>query len=150
MVFLTGKKKREQGAAAIEFALVFTVFFMVFYAIVGYAMPLLMLLTFNELSAEATRRAVRVEPGEGFEQRVATQVNNVLNESWLPADWRQSCYGQNGPFYKLLTDEDGRPVLEVCIQYDYAAKPIIPVIELGGVSIPSVPDVLKGKTSIQL
>lgn len=149
MSFLIGKKKRERGAAAIEFAIVSMVFFMVFYAIVGYAMPLLMLLTFNELSAEATRRAVRVEPGEGFEQRVATQVTNALNESWLPADWRGPCDGYNGQFYKLSVD-NGRPMLEVCIQYDYATNPIIPIIHLGGISIPSVPDVLKGKTSIQL
>ena len=51
-----GPAKRQHGAAAIEFAAVFMIFFAVFYGLVSYSLPMLMLQSFNQASAEAVRR----------------------------------------------------------------------------------------------
>lgn len=47
---------KQKGAVAIEFALVFVIF-AVFYAIVSYSVPLLLMQSFNEATAEAVRRS---------------------------------------------------------------------------------------------
>ena len=44
---------KQKGAAAIEFALVFIVFFSVFYGIVSYSLPMLLMQSFNQSTAEA-------------------------------------------------------------------------------------------------
>ena len=51
-----GLPRKEKGAAAIEFALVFVVFFAVFYGVVSYSLPLLLMQSFNHSTAEAVRR----------------------------------------------------------------------------------------------
>ncbi|WP_085727462.1 TadE/TadG family type IV pilus assembly protein [Pseudomonas sp. R37(2017)] len=49
---------KQKGAAAIEFALVFMIFFGVSYAIISYSLPLLLMQSFNQSTAEAERRSV--------------------------------------------------------------------------------------------
>lgn len=54
----TSLPRKQKGAAAIEFALVFVIFFAVFYGIVTYSLPLLLMQSFNQSTAEAIRRSV--------------------------------------------------------------------------------------------
>lgn len=146
-----GKPKAQKGAVAIEFAAVFVVFFMVFYAIVGYTVPLLMLFKFNELSAEGARAAVAAEQDAQWEARVEMRITEVLNRSWLPADWRRPCYADS--YFRIQPDalDPNRRLLEVCMQYPYIERPIIPILRLpGGINVPGVPDVLRGEASIRL
>ena len=58
----TGLRTKQKGAAAIEFALVFVVFFAVFYGIVSYSLPLLLMQSFHHSTAEAVRRSVALDP----------------------------------------------------------------------------------------
>ena len=46
-------RKTQQGAVAIEFAMLFAVFFVVVYGIIAYSIPMLLLLTFKQVSADA-------------------------------------------------------------------------------------------------
>src|SRR5476651_1754969 len=57
-----GLPKSQKGAVAIEFALVFVVFFAVFYGLVSYSLPFVLMQSFNEATAEALRRSVAVDP----------------------------------------------------------------------------------------
>lgn len=134
---------RQRGAAAIEFALVFVLFFMVFYGTVSYSLPLLMVQAFNHASAEAVRRAIALQPGAadyGTEARavVAQQLG------WLPGSARS----------RLLIEAaapgaDG--VFTVRIRYPYRQFPLVPFLSLPGVGeIPRLPDELVASASIRL
>jgi len=52
----------QKGAAAIEFALVFVIFFSVLYGVLSYSFPLLLMQSFNQSTAEAVRRSMAVDP----------------------------------------------------------------------------------------
>src|SRR5690606_36691626 len=82
--------RRQQGAVAIEFAVLFMVFFAVLYAVIAYSIPLLLTLTFNHLSAEATRAAVRIDPASGLaasKQSVSKLVQDTVATTWLSRSW---------------------------------------------------------------
>lgn len=79
--------RKQKGAAAIEFAAVFVMFFAVFYGLVSYSLPLLMMQSFNAAATEAVRRAVALDPSApGYQASVTTlAVNTVLDQlKWMP------------------------------------------------------------------
>jgi len=82
-----GLPSKQKGAAAIEFAAVFVIFFAVFYGLVSYSLPLLMMQSFNQATAEAVRRAVAVDPNSAnYTTTVQNLANSVvLNQTlWIP------------------------------------------------------------------
>ncbi|ORC58261.1 pilus assembly protein TadE, partial [Pseudomonas floridensis] len=80
--------RRQRGAAAIEFAAVFVIFFAVFYGVVSYSLPLLMVQSFNAAASEAVRRSVALSPtAANYNQLIVTQAESVvMNQlAWMPA-----------------------------------------------------------------
>lgn len=136
---------RQKGAAAIEFALVFVLAFTVFYAMVSYAFPLLMLQTFNSASAQAVRAAVKADPLEDdYEATVESLAKAEADQqlSYLPALIRSRINVTAGV-------EDGTRVV-VSIEYpNYNTNPVIPVITLPLVGqVPKVPAMLSATSSL--
>ena len=171
--------RQQRGAVAIEFAVLFMVFFTVLYAIIAYSVPLLLTLTFNQLSADAARAAVRVDPAIGaarYAQAVSNVIKSEVENSWLPENWRgggcDNPPANTGltwdkletPYGFLATETLGsveRVQLHVCLQRKYnkggdsTDGAIIPVLSLPGLDIPSLPKegndtILRGRSTIRL
>lgn len=162
-------KNNQQGAVAIEFAMLFAVFFVVVYGIIAYSIPMLLLLTFKQVSADAARATLQVDPGDAaYTQLLSQEINAVVARSWLPESWRdgdcpppeQDAAGLN---WSPLPGHDGQPsygnialdnrdpaapryVLHVCLQRGYnqngpsGQRAILPTLRLLGISIPSLPE----------
>lgn len=140
---------RQQGAAAIEFALVFVIFFAVFYGLVAYSLPLLMMQSFNNAAAEAVRQSVAINPGVGaqYSGLVINQANTALRNqlTWLPSPLA----------FNVATDTlvtfDGK-LLTVTINYPKTKlTQVMPVLTLPGIGdIPNLPTYLSAKASLQL
>ncbi len=162
-------KDSQRGAVAIEFAVLFGVFFVVVYAIIAYSIPMLLMLTFKQVSADAARATLQVDPGNAaYTQLLSREITRVVERSWLPDSWLggncpppeqdaagfswTSLPGQNGhPSYGNIAldarDPDApRYVLHVCLQRLYNRegasdqRAIVPTLRLLGISIPSLPE----------
>lgn len=166
------RKQKQRGAVAIEFAVIFLVFFTVLYAIIAYSIPFLLTLSFKHISADAAREAVRVSPAtQNYLERVSQQVYETVDNSWLPADWRQDdCPTPGSGWINLPPSQEGKSYghyrveysptryhLNVCLQRKYNKDTaIIPIITVFGVDIPSLPKdengdtFLRGRTTIRL
>ncbi|MGH8491661.1 MAG: TadE/TadG family type IV pilus assembly protein [Moraxellaceae bacterium] len=136
---------RQKGAAAIEFALVFVLAFTVFYAMVSYAFPLLMLQTFNSASAQAVRAAVKADPLEDdYEATVESLATAEADQqlSYLPPLIRSR-------INVIAGVQDGTRVV-VRIEYpNYNTNPVIPVITLPVIGqVPKVPAMLAAESSL--
>ncbi|PNG30422.1 pilus assembly protein TadE [Pseudomonas protegens] len=82
-----GLPRKQKGAVAIEFAAVFVIFFAVFYGLVSYSLPLLLMQSFNQATAEAVRRAVAVDPNiDDYATTVQDLANTVVQNqtNWIP------------------------------------------------------------------
>ncbi len=162
-------RKTQRGAVAIEFAMLFAVFFVVVYGIIAYSIPMLLLLTFKQVSADAARATLQVDPGHSaYTQLLSREITSVVERSWLPESWRggncpppeQDVAGLN---WNPLPSHDGQPsygnialdnrnpaapryVLHVCLQRGYnhdgpsEQRAIVPTLRLLGISIPSLPE----------
>lgn len=134
-------KDRQQGAASIEFAFMFVLVFMVFYGMVGYFVPLLLSASYQEIASEAVREAVLhnyVHDGDSIRANLAA---DVVNDSWLPADWKQSCDGYSDYLQQSSTE------LSACIRHA-APSTIIPQITLFKWRFPVLPKEIKGEATI--
>ncbi|MFR0693652.1 TadE/TadG family type IV pilus assembly protein [Enterobacterales bacterium AE_CKDN230030158-1A_HGKHYDSX7] len=151
-----GGRGKQRGAVAIEFAGVFVLFFAVLYGLLGYCVPLLMLQSFNDAAAAGARVAVSVNPqAQDYNAALRTAVNSAVTQrlSWMPASWRNGCYG--GQFMDTPVSEtvSGRQYtrVRVCVSYPYATTPIVPLLSLPGIgTVPRLPDVLSGTASVLL
>jgi len=150
-------RKSQHGAVAIEFAVLFGIFFAILYAIIAYSLPLLLMLTFKQVAADAARAAIAVDPAAGeyavlLEERVKSVVEGDEDGSWIRhTDWYAPCPGYDG-FSKR---PEGSNTLTVCIDYktdNYNNDPIIPPLpSLPGIgTIPRLPNSIQGSSTIRL
>lgn len=169
--------RKQRGAMAIEFAALFMVFFAIVYAVIAYSIPLLLSLSFKQVSADAARSAVRVSPGlqtADYIARINSQVHEVVGESWLPNDWVEGGCPAPGAGWVALAPVQGKSLghylavssepfsppryhLNICLQRKYdKSNAIIPILTVFGLDIPALPKkedgttTLRGRTAIRL
>ena len=141
--------KKQRGTVAIEFAALFSIFFIILYAVIAYSIPLLLGLTFKQVSSDASRAAIKVDqaiPEDKYIATVAQEVSRVVERSWLPKNWVSgncpvpqdtedpglvwvrlpsgSGSASYGFFAKEFLDEktnDYRYIVQVCLQRKYGS-----------------------------
>lgn len=136
--------RKQRGVASIEFAFFFVIFFMLFYGIAGYTLPLMMSASYQQLASEVLRDALiwknqTHDSNEGLETHVAAQID----AAWMPAGWAQTCAGQAG--YLAIDEANGE--WSVCLRHPNPAE-IIPPLTLLGFQIPKLPEQIVGFASI--
>ena len=137
--------KKQKGAAAIEFALVFVIFFAVLYGVVSYSLPLLLVQSFNNATSEAVRRSMAVDPtATDHGAVVETLAKSVLSEklAWVPTAIRGSLVLTATYNAKILTAKVSLPAT--------ALSAIMPVLKLGIITVPDLPSDLVAQSSAQL
>lgn len=141
--------RRQKGAAAIEFVAVFLLFFAVFYGLVSYALPMLMLQSFHHASSEAVRRCVALDPASSSHavdvQILARQV--VARQlSWMPAalDFQ--------PASDVRVTLSADKLLTVAIDYPKRKLTrVLPLLVLPMIGeVPRLPQRLHAEASVQL
>jgi len=120
-----------RGAVAVEFALVFVLFFSLFYAIVAYGLVLAIQQSLTLAAEEGARAAVKDAPSAAA--RVANadaMAKSVLG--WLPVD-AITVSSAAAP----CAADPATPCVTVAVSYNYAGHPIVPALPLLGVAIPA-------------
>lgn len=132
---------RQSGAASVEFALVFPIFFSLFYAIVCYGFVFSIQQSLTMAAAEGARAAVRDAASDA--QRI-TNAQNASNQvlSWLAS----GSYSATATIGACAGDPAVNCV-QVTASYDYAGHPIVPPLPLLGVAVPNT---LNAAATVQL
>lgn len=140
--------RKQKGAAAIEFALVFGIFFAVFYGLISYSLPLLLLQSFNQAASEAVRQAIAVDPvaaGTAYPTQVTQRAKDAATAqlNWIPASF------QFQPSY--ITSTYVGTTLTVAISYPTAnLYNVFPALTVPGIgTVPNLPSTLSARSSLQ-
>ncbi len=128
---------KQRGVAALEFSLVFTLVFGIFWALVSYTFPLIMLQAMNRAVAEGARVGAGVNTRvDGYQALAITlareEVDAQMRRGWLPAAWVNRL---EAPAVSFIADEactvEPACVLQVTLRYPgYINNPIIPIMSL--------------------
>jgi Flp pilus assembly protein TadG len=150
-------KSKQQGAVAIEFASLFLLFFVVFYALVTYAVALLLQLAMVHAATEGARSAIAVDPlafsssndyiNNGVQPRVRSTAGAAL--AWLPTKAKEQVLGANNALVQTTIVNN---VLTVRLDYaNYAANPLLPVLNMPFIGpVPKLPTNLVGTAQLTL
>jgi Flp pilus assembly protein TadG len=147
----------QKGSVAIEFVMLFLVFFALFYAMVNYALVMLMQSAFVHAVEEGARAAIAVDRlayannlvylSNGVDPKVRTVVGNSLN--WLPAKPKDKVLGAGNS--KVQLSMNGNQLTVRVIYSGYVNDPLIPMLTLPIIGqIPKVPADLAGTAVIEL
>jgi len=141
----------QKGVAAIEFALVFVIFFAVFYGAVAYSLPLLMKQTFNEAAAEGVRQAVAVDPTTSGTSYASLVRSTAIAAAFKALHGLPSSLNVTSS-YVSATYTGAGSVLTVTITYPSSnLNSVLPFLVLPGVgSVPSLPTNLTASSSLLL
>ncbi|SDK21876.1 TadE-like protein [Methylophilus rhizosphaerae] len=151
------RSKPQKGAVAIEFAMLFLLFFGLFYAMVSYAVVMLMQSAFVHAAEEGARAAIAVDRlayannaaylGNGVDPQVRRVVGNALG--WLPAKPRGKVLGTGGNGVQLSMN--GNQLTVRVVYSNYASDPVLPMLILPVIGqIPKVPADLAGVAVVEL
>ena len=143
----TALPRKQKGAVAIEFALVFVIFFAVFYGLVSYSLPLLLMQAFTQSTAEAVRRSVALDPSTA---NYATVIQSVArNELALRLAWLPTALNFNAATDTTITYVGG--LLTVRINYPTSKlNQALPFLVLPGIgTVPNLPANLTASSSLQ-
>ena len=152
--------KRQRGAAAIEFALLFVPMFALFYALVSYGLILALMQGMTLAAEEGARAAIAVDRAayadnddylngvNGVIPQVRERVGSSLG--WLPPTLKTRVLGSNNELVLVSLDADD--VLSVTVRYaNYSDAPLIPTLQLPGIgAVPRVDEQLEARANIQL
>src|SRR5690606_23334879 len=98
-----------------------------------YSLPLLLKATYEEIAAQGLQEAIELEfGGDGNIDAI------MMSRNWLPNHWRQPCYASG--FLHRHPDNS----ISVCLRHS-DPESIIPVINLFGLKIPSLPNEIRGE-----
>lgn len=132
-------KASAKGAATIEFALVFLLFFTLFYAIVTYALVFLLQTSFNHAANEGARSAISIDPqafssesayvDNGVIPIVRTTVGRAL--AWLPTRANNAVLGSGNS--NVDVSVSNRIVTVRVIYRNYVGNPLVPILNIPGI-----------------
>ncbi len=142
---------KQKGAAAIEFALVFIIFFAVFYGVVAYSLPLLMVQSFNEASAEGVRQAVAVDPTTSGSSYIALVKSKAITGASNALQWLPTALNFSSSYISADYTGAGQ-LLTVTIKYPSSnLNNVLPFLVLPGVGqVPSLPSTITVSSSLLL
>lgn len=132
---------RQDGSASVEFALLFPIFFALFYAIVCYGFVFTIQQSLTMAAEEGARAALRDAASE------AQRIGNAQNASKQVLSWLASgSYSASATIAACVGDASVNCV-QVTASYDYAGHPVVPPLPVLGVA---VPDTLNASATVQL
>ena len=164
------QRLKQRGVSGLEFALLSTIFFAVFYAILSYAFVMLLYQGLTQAASEGARSAVAVNriaySSDASYQIAAKAVATTTAKSalsWLPSDILNYITSSGGITSSIATSTvtvntaGGNKAMAittitVTVTYlDYANHPLLPLWSFPGLgSIPTVPPNLTGSATARI
>ena len=156
---------KQKGAAAIEFAIIFPIFFLIFYAVVTYGLIFAAQQTITLAASEGARAAVRYQVGSDAAARQAARIAAACDMSNQVLAWlMKTGSGQPGTSGSCATGTtktvvtadntlcsglSGVTCIKVLVTYDYDKAPLVPKLLGPLMSLPT-PSLLQGQAVAQI
>ena len=150
-------RRKQSGAAAIEFAMLFMLFFVLFYALVTYAILFLLQSSFVFAATEGARSAIAIDP-MAYSSTVQYTTQGVINQvkatvgkalSWMPDHIRTRVLGTNNS--NVVVNVVGNSLTVRVVYSNYNSTPVIPILNIPGYGpMLPMPLNLQGNATINL
>lgn len=142
----TSRFRRQRGAAALEFGLVFPLFFVLFYGIVAYSLIMTLEQSLTHAAAEGARAAVAVDPADFVDDEA--YKNKIKETACVTASGALAWLPDPLECTPEFQSDSGITTVTVTLKYSLPSVPVIKFPLLP--KIPDVPDPLVASANTQL
>ncbi|MGX7003649.1 TadE/TadG family type IV pilus assembly protein [Caballeronia sp. KNU42] len=134
---LNARRRAQRGTMAVEFAMVFPVFFLVFYAIVTYSMIFVAQQSLTLAASEGARAALRYQPGAtSASAALALRASAACATATGLVNWLAGSAPCTATYAGCSFDATMQCV-NVALNYNYAKRPLVPALPLIGLPVPA-------------
>jgi Flp pilus assembly protein TadG len=163
-VGLAARRRSSRGVVAVEFALLFPAFFLIFYAIITYGLIMAAQQTLTLAAAEGARAAVRYPSNpSSVADSVNQRISAACTAASAPLAWLKNLGGlgaaagcgtsASAPGVNVASDvcayASTLTCVTVTVTYNYGGHPLIPNLLGGLLSLPT-PARLTGTAVMQI
>lgn len=130
-------RRSQRGTSAVEFAIVFPLFFLIFYAIVTYSMIFVAQQSLSLAASEGARAALRFQANatsqsNALDMRASAACTVAANlTNWLAS--ASPCVATHAP----CSYDNTMQCVNVALTYNYTGNPIVPTLPLMGMAVPA-------------
>lgn len=128
----SGLPRVQSGAAAVEFAFVFPVLFLLIYGVIVYSYVFVLQESINYAAQQAAEAAVAVEPqSAGYDATATAQARSMASRvlQWLPQSQQMRVLGEGGEKVEVSFSNAGDSDV-VQVQLRFALPGLFPVMKL--------------------
>jgi Flp pilus assembly protein TadG len=142
-------RKKQRGSMAVEFAIIFPLFFYVFYAIVTYSLIFVAQQSLTLAAEEGARAALRYQSGmttvdQSLQARSAFACTTAKSLSnWLASGSATACTATPA----TCSYDATMSCIQVTLNYTYSTNPLVPTLPLMGLALPNS---LQAQAMVQL
>jgi Flp pilus assembly protein TadG len=129
------QRKAQRGATAIEFALVFPIFFSIFYVIVTFSMIFVAQQNLTLATAEGARAALNFQLASSVSSAIDLRAGAACTTATsmvIPMIKKPQCETT----HTNCSYDTSMTCIAVTLTYDYAASPLIPTLPGLGLLLP--------------
>ncbi|MCS2610792.1 TadE family protein [Halomonas dongshanensis] len=131
---------KQKGIATIEFAFSFVILLALFYGIAGYAMPVLLGSSYQQVASDALREGLSWQRHRNAsEADLHNYIDALIADSWIPHGWAEHCEERS----RFLTINPTTGSWEVCLRHS-SPDTILPPIRLMDLQFPVLPEQIAG------
>lgn len=132
------RHRSQRGIAAVEFALIFPLFFVLLYAIVTYGMIFLAQQTLTAAAAEGARAALVYQNAGSPDAALTARAKQACSRASSIVTWLAgtTCTRTVNTAPGGCTDNTAMDCIQITLNYPYAAKPLMPILPFMGVAVP--------------
>lgn len=159
MPALQKKRHSQRGGAAVEFAFVFPILFLLMYGVVVYSYMFVLQESLNFAAQEAAEAAVAVDPDRNvtpdYNNQVEVHVRSTVQAvlGWLPEAQKQRVLGADGAKVSVVFGTtDVAPATDtVTVTLTYDLQGLFPVLSMYLVGdVPPMPQTLRAQAVVRI
>ena len=143
---LDERRKRQRGASAVEFALVFPLFFMIFYAIVTFSLLFVAQQSLTLAAEEGARAALNYQQAQSVNAALDSRTAAACQAATSLTNWLAAQASCNASWAPCTFDATMRCVT-VTLTYNYQSNPLVPPVPLLNAALPAT---LSSTSMVQL
>lgn len=131
------RSRSQRGSMSVEFAIIFPLFFLVFYAIVTYSMIFVAQQSLTLAASEGARAALRYQPNAtNAASALALRASAACATATGLVNWLAGKAPCTATYAKCTFDSTMQCV-NVALNYNYASRPLVPSLPLIGLPLPA-------------
>jgi Flp pilus assembly protein TadG len=139
-------RRRLVGSAAVEFALVFPLLFVVLYGIVTYSVLFVAEQSLTLAAEEGARAALNYQSATSVAAALSARSSNACNVANQSTGWL-GAYAQCVAQAQSCSYDSAMSCVQVTLTYDYAGHPLVPTLPLLSLVLPQT---LSSVATVQL